>query len=95
MNIFTFAFDVIASVRSIQAMESGIVLILRMISVLSARFVFKDFLITYYFCTYLFRRVFLLILLVSQRNISSISNCPLTSFRFVMLMEIMYLVLLC
>jgi hypothetical protein len=63
---------------------------LRMMSGSSARFVFKDFRITYYFCTYLFRRVFLLILLVSQRNISFISNCPLTSFRFVILMEIMY-----
>lgn len=48
-------------------MESGIVLMLRLMSDSSARFVVKDFLITCYFCAYLFRRVFLLILLVSRK----------------------------
>jgi hypothetical protein len=40
---------------------------LRMMSGSSARFVLKIF-VSYYFFTYLFRRVFLLVLLVSQRN---------------------------
>lgn len=69
-------------------MESGIVLMLRLMRGSSARFVFKDFRVAHYFCTHLFRRVFPAYVACIIKKKSSISNCPLTSFRFVMFMEI-------
>jgi hypothetical protein len=65
-------------------MESGLVLMLRLMSGSSARFVFKDFCITRCFCAYLFRRFFLLILLVSRKKIFHFQlPCHFFSFCYV------------